>query len=309
MIWTVKKGAYRVFQAIMKVAGFVLPIRVPELLIGGGSVKKLAKTVKKRDLSHVLVVTDKVLTGLGLARGMLDSLSENGIDVTVFDDVQPNPTIGNIEAGLKCYIDSGCQGIIAFGGGSPMDCAKMIGALASNPKSTVLKMRGMFRVWRKPPPIFAVPTTAGTGSEATLAAVVSNLETHEKFAIIDFKLVPQVAVLDPELMLGLPLDITAATGMDALTHAIEAYIGLHGTRFCNAKAEEAVKIIFKDLEAVCRDGSDLARRENMALASFHAGVAFTRASVGYVHAVAHNLGGLYGVPHGLANAVVLPYVL
>lgn len=309
MIWIVKKVAYRVFQGVMKVAGFVLPIPIPELLTGGGSVKKLAETVKKRDLSHVLVVTDKVLTGLGLARGMLDSLSENGITVTVFDDVQPNPTIGNIEAGLKCYIDSGCQGIIAFGGGSPMDCAKVIGARASNPKSTVLKMRGMFRVWRKPPPIFAVPTTAGTGSETTIVAVVSNPETHEKFAIIDFKLAPQVAVLDPELMLGLPPEITTATGMDALTHAVEAYIGLHGTRFRNEKAKAAVKIIFEDLEAVYQDGSDLARRENMALASFYAGVAFTRASVGYVHAVAHNLGGLYGVPHGLANAVVLPYVL
>ena len=157
-------------------------------------------------------------------------------------------------------------------------------------------MRGLFKVWRKPPPIFAVPTTAGTGSETTIAAVISNPETHEKFIIIDFKLVPQVAVLDSELMRGLPPDITAATGMDALTHAVEAYIGLHGTRFRNEKAEKAVKIIFDDLEAVYQDGSDLTRRENMSLASFYAGVAFTRASVGYVHAVAHNLGGALRCP-------------
>ncbi len=309
MIWTVKKGAYRAFQGVMKVTGFVLPIPIPELLIGAGSIKKLAETVKKRKLTNILVVTDKVLTGLGLARGMLDSLAEQGVAVTIFDDVQPNPTIGNIEAGLKCYLANNCQGIIAFGGGSPMDCAKMIGARASNPNRTVVKMRGLFKVWRKPPPIFAVPTTAGTGSETTIAAVISNPETHEKFIVMDFKLVPQLAVLDSELMRGLPPDITAATGMDALTHAVEAYIGRHGTRFRNEKAEKAVKIIFDDLEAVYQDGSDLTRRENMALASFYAGVAFTRASVGYVHAVAHNLGGLYGVPHGLANAVILPYVL
>jgi alcohol dehydrogenase class IV len=227
----------------------------------------------------------------------------------VYDEVQPNPTIQNVESGLKLYLANNCQGIVAFGGGSPIDCAKLIGARATNPKRSVHAMKGMLKVRKKLPPLFAVPTTAGTGSETTGAAVITDPETHEKFAAADMKLVPAVAVLDPELMLGLPPHITAATGMDALTHAIEAYIGQHGTKFTNENAEKATRIIFEDLEAVYNDGSDLERRNNMALASFYAGSAFTRAFVGYVHAIAHNIGGLYGVPHGLANAIILPHVL
>jgi alcohol dehydrogenase class IV len=170
-------------------------------------------------------------------------------------------------------------------------------------------MRGLFKVRKELPPLLAVPTTAGTGSETTGAAVISDPETHEKFAAADLKLVPPIAVLDPELMLGLPPHITSATGMDALTHAIEAYIGNQGTKFTNENAEKATRIIFENLEEVYRDGSNLEKRNNMALASFYAGAAFTRASVGYVHAIAHNMGGLYGVPHGLANAIILPHVL
>jgi alcohol dehydrogenase class IV len=190
-----------------------------------------------------------------------------------------------------------------------MDCAKLIGARASNPKRSVPAMKGLFKVRKKLPPLLAVPTTAGTGSETTVAAVISDPESHEKFAAVDLKLVPLVAVLDPELMLGLPPHITSATGMDALTHAVEAYIGNHGTKFTNEHAEKATRIIFEDLEDLCEDGSDLEKRSNMALASFYAGSAFTRAFVGYVHAIAHNMGGLYGVPHGLANAIILPHVL
>jgi alcohol dehydrogenase class IV len=170
-------------------------------------------------------------------------------------------------------------------------------------------MKGKFKVRKKLPPLFAVPTTAGTGSETTVAAVISDPEAHEKFGVADLKLVPIIAVLDPELMLGLPPHITSATGMDAFTHAIEAYIGWFGTKYTNENAERATKIIVEDLEKVYQDGSDLERRNNMALASFYGGSAFTRAYVGYVHAIAHNMGGLYGVPHGLANAIILPHVL
>ena len=190
-----------------------------------------------------------------------------------------------------------------------MDCAKMIGARASNPKKSVKKMRGKFKVWKALPPLIAIPTTAGTGSEATVAAIVSNPELHEKFAVIDLKLVPPYAILDPELMIGLPPHITSSTGMDTLTHAVEAYIGVHGTKFTRENAEKATNIIINNLEDVFADGSNLVKREQLALASFYAGLAITRSFVGYVHAIAHNLGGNYGVPHGLANAVLLPHVL
>lgn len=170
-------------------------------------------------------------------------------------------------------------------------------------------MRGELKIRHKLPPFFAVPTTAGTGTEATLAAVVTNLQTHEKYAVNDPKLRPKYAVLDPELTAGLPADITAATGMDALTHAVEAYIGLSGTKSTDEYAEKAIKLIFENLEAAYNDGQNLEARENMLVASYYAGMAFTRAYVGYVHAVAHNLGGIYGTPHGLANAVILPHML
>lgn len=190
-----------------------------------------------------------------------------------------------------------------------MDCAKVAGARVSNPNTTVSQMRGLLKVFKKLPPFFAVPTTAGTGSETTLAAVVSNMQTHEKYAINDPKLRPKYAVLDPELTTGLPKKITSTTGMDALTHAVEAYIGQSGVKSTNDYAEKATKLIFDNLEKAYEDGKDIEARENMLVASFYAGMAFTRAYVGYVHAIAHNLGGLYGTPHGLANAVILPHVL
>jgi hypothetical protein len=187
----------------------------------------------------VLVVTDKGLVAAGLVERLLNTLEEARISFTLYDEVQPNPAIQNVEDGVRLYLANGCKGIVAFGGGSPMDCAKLIGARATNPKRSVHAMKGMFKVRRKLPPLFAVPTTAGTGSETTVAAVISDPEAHEKFAVVDLKLVPPVAVLDPELMLGLPPHITAATGMDALTHAVEAYIGLHGTRSTDENAEKA----------------------------------------------------------------------
>jgi alcohol dehydrogenase len=309
MLWTLQTAFYRAYHYFMKPMTAVLPFPVPELITGAGSVRRLPEKVGAKGIRKVFVVTDKGVVGAGLLEGLREALGKQGISCTVFDGVQPNPTIPNVEEALKAYLANRCEGIIAIGGGSPMDCAKLVGARASNPKRTVRRMWGMFKVWRKLPPFFAGPTTAGTGSETTIVAVVTDPDTHEKFAVIDLHLVPSIAVLDPELMLGLPPHITAATGMDALTHAVEAYIGLHGTRRTNGNAEKAARLIFENLEEVYRDGSNLERRNNMALASFYAGVAFTRASVGYVHAIAHNLGGMYGVPHGLANAIILPRVL
>ncbi len=300
---------YRTQHKVMKYVAMALPFPVPDLLQGPGSVRKLAGRIQADGLRHVLVVTDRVLMDLKLPQGFLKSLDKSGVEYTVFSDVQPNPTIENVEDGVRAYRDNKCDGIVAFGGGSPMDCAKVIGARISNWLLPVRWMKGNFKVLLPIPRIYAVPTTAGTGSETTVAAVITDAQTHEKFAINDLKLIPKVAVLDPELMVGLPPHITSTTGMDALTHAVEAYIGLNGTAFTDENAEKATRLIFENLETAYKNGKDMTARNNMALASYYAGTAFTRAYIGYVHAIAHNLGGLYGVPHGLANAVILPHVL
>ena len=308
MGWLLKKIFFRSIQRVMKYAAMILPFRVPVILTGPGSVRTLVENIKARGLNHILVV-NKILMDLKLLDGLQTALKENGIDFVIFDDVQPNPTIENVEAGREMYKQNKCKGIIAFGGGSPIDCAKAIGARIRNPFLPVRFMGGLFRVIIPIPPFFCIPTTAGTGSETTIAAIVTNAKTHEKFAIMDPKLVPRIAILDPELMKGLPPFVTATTGMDALTHAVEAYINRNGTAYTDENALRATKLIFENLEKAYDDGSNMEARTNMALASFYAGIAFTRAYVGYVHAIAHRLGGLYGVPHGLANAVVLPYVL
>lgn len=299
----------RAYQRTFKVAESFFDWAEPQLLKGPGAIKELPALVKAKGVSSVLVVTDKGLMGLHLLDSLFENLDKQNIKYVVYDGVQPNPSIENIEQARRLYLRNGCKGIIAFGGGSPMDCAKAAGARIMNPNKTVSQMRGELKIRHKLPPLFAVPTTAGTGSEATLAAVVTNMQTHEKYAINDPKLRPKYAVLDPELTVGLPKGITAATGMDALTHAVEAYIGLSGTPSTDNYAEMATKLIFENLETAYNDGSNLEARENMLVASFYAGMAFTRAYVGYVHAIAHNLGGLYGTPHGLANAVILPHVL
>ena len=304
-----KKAYHRSHNKVMKIASMVLPFPQPVLLTGADSVKALVKNKKLKKLKNVLIVTDKVLMSLNLLDTLLDSLKENNINYVIYDNVQPNPTIQNVEDGKALYKEKKCDGIIAFGGGSPIDCAKVIGARVANPYRSVKKMKGLFKVWLPIPPFFCIPTTAGTGSETTIAAVISDPGTSEKFAINDLKLVPKIAVLDPKLMIGLPPHITSTTGLDALTHAIEAYIGLNGTKFTNKKSEDSVKMIFENLEEAYKNGSNIEARNNMALASFYAGMAFTRAYIGYVHAIAHNMGGLYHVPHGLANAIILPYIL
>ena len=305
-----QKSYYRLYQKTFKVAMNVMPWRQPRRLSGPGCIKDLPVLIRELGFTNVLVVTDAVLNQkLHLLDTLYEGLKENGIAYIVYDGVQPNPTIDNIEAAKAMYTGNGCQAIIAFGGGSPMDCAKATGARVARPHTQIPKMRGQLKVLKKIPTLFAVPTTAGTGSETTLAAVVSNPVTHEKNAINDFVLIPSYAVLDPELTVGLPPHITSTTGMDALTHAVEAYIGKSNTPETEDAAKKAVKLIFANLENAYKDGKDLKARENMLIASYYAGVAFTRAYVGYVHAIAHNLGGTYGTPHGLANAVILPYVL
>ena len=309
MCWALKKCWYRTYQKVLKVAMGFMDWSEPELLEGEGAVLRLPAFIRNKNINRVLVVTDKGLMKLHLLDPLLEVLDNEGIRAFVFDDVQPNPTIPNIEACKDAYIQNNCQAIIAFGGGSPMDCAKAAAARVVKPKQSVRKMRGYLKVGKKLPPFFAVPTTAGTGSETTLAAVVTDPETHEKNAICDTHLRPKYAVLDPSLTIGLPPHITSTTGMDALTHAVESYIGKSNVKSTIQYAEDAVKLIHANLEKAYANGKDMEARNNMLKASFLAGSAFTRAFVGYVHAIAHNLGGMYNTPHGLANAVILPYVL
>ena len=309
MFWFVKKCWYRLYQKVLKVAMCFMDWSEPELLEGEGAVLKLPAFIKNKNINKVLIVTDKGLMNLHLLDSLFEELKKEDIEYVVFDGVQPNPTIPNIEECRNVYVENNCQGIIAFGGGSPMDCAKAAAARVVKPKQSVRKMRGYLKVHKKLPPFFAVPTTAGTGSETTLAAVVTDPTTHEKNAICDSCLRPKYAVLDPSLTIGLPPHITSTTGMDALTHAVEAYIGKSNVKSTIKYAEDATKLIHENLEKAYVNGKDVEARNNMLKASFLAGSAFTRAFVGYVHAIAHNLGGMYNTPHGLANAVILPYVL
>ena len=309
MLWTLKKCGYRIAQKVLMLGMCFMDWSEPKLLKGEGAVLKLPALIKSKGINKVLVVTDKGLMNLHLLDPLFEELTKEGMEYVIFDEVKPNPTIPNIEDCKDLYLSNNCQGIIAFGGGSPMDCAKGAAARIVKPNQSVRKMRGYLKVHKKIPPFFAVPTTAGTGSETTLAAVVSDPETHEKNAICDSCLRPKYAVLDPALTIGLPPHITSTTGMDALTHAVEAYIGKSNVKSTIKYAENATKLIHDNLEKAYQNGKDMEARNNMLLASFYAGNAFTRAFVGYVHAIAHNLGGLYNTPHGLANAVILPHVL
>ncbi|MGN1001322.1 MAG: iron-containing alcohol dehydrogenase [Oscillospiraceae bacterium] len=300
----------RTFQAVMKVANYFLGYRMPEYIDGPGSIRRLPQFMLDKGAKNVLVVTDGTLVRLGLPDGMLKAFEESGIAYTVFSDIAVNPTSDNVEAGYKLYREKGCQCLVAFGGGAPMDCAKAIAAKAVHPKKTVAQLQGILKVHKRIPLFFAVPTTSGTGSETTVAAVITDSATHHKASINDPSILPKYAVLDPELTVGLPPFVTATTGMDALCHAVESYTNhTYNTKLENRLAKDAVKLIYDNLLKAYKDGSDLEARQNMQMASFFAGRAFTRGCVGYVHAVGHTLGGLYGVPHGLAMSVILPYVM
>ena len=299
----------RTFQIVLWIASYFLPWRQPQLLEGAGSLGKLPALIKSKGIGNVLIVTDHGLVALGLMDSLLSGLSAAGVRYVIYDKTVPNPTIDNIEEALAMYRANQCDGIIAFGGGSPMDCAKGVAARVARPNKSIPQMKGLLKVLGKIPPFAAIPTTAGTGSETTLAAVVTNSQTHEKYALNDISLIPHYAVLDPLLTAKLPPHITSTTGMDALTHAVEAYIGRSNTANTRRYGQEAVQLVFENLYTAYTDGANLEARAKMQKAAFLAGAAFTRAYVGYVHAIAHTLGGFYGVPHGLANAVILPYIL
>ena len=302
----VKNLYCRTFQTVFKIALPFLPYRKPKVV---GSVKALPDIILKKKCSKVLIITDSGIRKLGLTRRLEKALGAAGIPCIIYDKTVANPTTVNVAEAVKLYLDNGCDCIIGFGGGSSMDCAKAVGARIAKPKQSLAKMKGILKVRRKLPLLMAVPTTAGTGSETTLAAVITDAQTRYKYAINDFPLIPRYAVLDPKVTLSLPPFITATTGMDALTHAVEAYIGNSTTYGTRKDALLAVKLIFENIDTAYEDGSNVEARRNMLHASFYAGCAFTKSYVGYVHAIAHSLGGEYNVPHGLANAVILPMLL
>ena len=301
-----KKMYCRTFQTIFKWAIPILPYSQPKIL---QNMQELASMLNEKNIKKVLVVTDKGISSLGLTKDMEESLANQNIEVCIYDDTVANPTSDNVEDARVMYIEQGCEALIGFGGGSAIDCAKAVGARIARPKKTLAKMKGLLKVGRKLPLLIAVPTTAGTGSETTLASVIVDAQTRHKYTINDFNLIPSYAVLDATLTEGLPQSITASTGIDALTHAVEAYIGRSTTKETRGNALEATKLIFENLLDAYDNGSNLLARNNMLRASYMAGLAFTKSYVGYVHAISHSLSGKYNLAHGYTNAVILPYVL
>lgn len=296
----------RSIQAVLRAALPVLPYREPQVFHSCG---ELSTVFQKENLRRVLIVTDAGIVRSGIVAQLEAVLDDDDISYAVYDQTRPNPTVVNVEQALSLYRRYRCQALIAIGGGSSMDCAKAVGARLARPGTPLGKLKGTLRILRPLPTLIAIPTTAGTGSETTLAAVITDTQAQHKYVMNDFVLIPKYAVLDARLTLSLPPHLTATTGMDALTHAVEAYIGRSTTRQTRQEALEATRLVFANVERAYRNGKDYEARSNMLTAAYRAGIAFSRSYVGYVHAVAHSLGGQYNIPHGLANAVLLPYVL
>ena len=300
---------YRIRQFGFSAFMYLAPLREAKVIQGAGSVYRIPEMIKKDGKKKVLVVTTPGFIRRGSLEKLFQCFEENYVKIVIFSNVQPDPTTECIEQAVELYKKEQCEAIVAIGGGSVIDCSKALGARIARPKKTLQQMQGLLKVLKPIPDIYAVPTTAGTGSEATAGAVITDGKSHYKFTVLDLCLLPKYAVLDPDLTVALPKEITAHTGMDALTHAVEAYTNC----FCSPKtkkmAEDAVKLIYENMLQAYEDGENSKARENMLLASYYAGVAINSNFIGYVHAAAHGIGGLYGITHGKANAVILPYVL
>jgi len=297
---------YRGFQKAFQIGSVALPWRRPKALCG---YKGLVEMLIEEDCLSVLLVTDKGVTAAGLHKELVAKLKSDDIRVSVYDGTVQNPTIDNVESALKSYKFGACKGIIALGGGSAMDCAKGVAARIVRPNKSIEQLSGLFKVLLPLPLLVAIPTTAGSGSETTVAAVLTNSKTKAKTAMKDTALIPRYMLLKPELTFGLPPFFTATTGMDALCHAVEAFIGKSNTRQSRKDALRTVKLVFENLYEAYVNGQNFEARANMQKAAYYAGAAFTRAYVGNVHALSHALSGHYSTPHGLANAVILPHVL
>ncbi len=276
-------------------------------LVGPGAIKELGAEIKALNLTKVLIVTDKVLNELGVVKKITDVLDAEGLGYAIFDEVQPNPTMKNCHDGLKAYNANACDSIVSIGGGSPQDCAKAVGILKTN-GGKISDYEGVFISKFKSVPIIAVNTTAGTASEVTINYVITDEERHIKMVMVDPNSLAAISVNDPELMVNKPAGLTAATGMDALTHAIESYITAGAFRLSDTLSLESIKMIGESLETAVSDGHNIDARSKMAWASYTAGLSFSNAGLGIVHSMAHQLGSEYNMPHGVANAVLLPHV-
>ncbi|QSX32875.1 L-threonine dehydrogenase [Shewanella avicenniae] len=276
-------------------------------ILGQGSVDEAVNDIKSLGFKHALIVTDKPLVEFGIVGKVADKLASVGLSATVYDGVHPNPTVSNVEAGLKLLKENNCDCVISIGGGSPHDCAKGIALVAAN-GGTIGDYEGVDQSAKPQLPLISINTTAGTASEMTRFCIITDETRHIKMAIVDKHVTPLLSVNDPELMLKKPKGLTAATGMDALTHAVEAYVSTAATPITDACAIKAIELIRDNLRNAVADGSNIQAREQMAYAQFLAGMAFNNASLGYVHAMAHQLGGFYDLPHGVCNALLLPFV-
>ncbi len=301
-----KKIYSRIYQRTFRLVLPILPYRNPLVLHDLNAIDVIL--LKKENVKKVLIVTDKGIVENKIINNVYEALYGK-VEYVLYDKTQPNPSTLNVKEALDLYLNNNCEGIIAIGGGSAMDCAKAVGACVKYPGKDLSKMKGILKVHKKLPPFIAIPTTAGTGSETTLASVITNKETNDKYAIMSFPLIPKYAILDAKLTYTLPKHLTSTTGMDALTHAIEAYIGKSTTKETRRLSLEACKLIFENIVVAYKEPLNYEARKNMLDASFKAGLAFSKSYVGYIHAVAHSLGGRYNTPHGLANAVIMPYVL
>ena len=276
---------------------------------GRGCRKEIPGVLKKLGVKKVLVVTGRHV-GKSIAPEIIENIRLSGLEAVHYSEVTANPTTTTVYEIKDMYMKEGCDGFLAIGGGSPIDAAKAAACLCARPRATLNDLAGLLKIMKNIPPFVAVPTTSGTGSETTMAAVVTDAETHHKYAIMDPHIIPDYAVMDPELVVGLPQKTTSATGMDALCHAVESYVSvMNKPEKSRRYAEEATVLIFRYLERAYNDGSDMEAREKLMEAAYKAGWSFGRTGVGNVHAIAHTLGGLYNTAHGLANAVILPIVL
>lgn len=292
----------------MALADQVYGFYIPNVsLMGVGSSKEAGPQAKALGATKALIVTDKVLNQLGVAARIRGQLEEAGVKAVIFDGSEPNPTDTNVADGLAAYVKNGCDAIVSLGGGSAHDCAKGIGMVATN-GGDIRQYEGINKSTKPMPPFVAINTTAGTASEMTRFCIITNTSTHVKMAIVDWRCTPNVAINDPVLMVGKPPALTAATGMDALTHAVEAYVSIAATPITDACAIKAIELIAEYLRPAVANGANLEARDKMAYAEFLAGMAFNNASLGYVHAMAHQLGGFYNLPHGVCNAILLPAV-
>ncbi|WP_319204023.1 iron-containing alcohol dehydrogenase [uncultured Ilyobacter sp.] len=276
-------------------------------LVGPGAIKEVGLEIKNLGLKKALIVSDKVLNSLGIVKKLTDVLEENDVKFAIYDDVQQNPTMKNCHDGLQKFNDEKCDLIISLGGGSPQDCAKAVGILKTN-GGKIRDYEGIGISKKKSVPIVAINTTAGTASEVTVNYVITDEERYIKMVMVDPNCLATISVNDSELMIDKPAALTAATGMDALTHAMEAYITAGAFRLSDTLALESIKLIGESLENAVKDGTDIEARSKMAWASYVAGLSFSNAGLGIVHSMAHQLGSEYNLPHGVANAVLLPHV-